>query len=95
VIVKAPVAHPLTQDQQFESVARVAAMGHHAVERGQMLQSLPPFAALAPDPHGGAATLGDDIGARQHLAGPQAFGLDLRVSRKFRSRRDRQAESIA
>jgi hypothetical protein len=90
---KAPVSHPLAQHQQFDRIARIAAMGHHAVERCEMLIGLLPFAIVVSDAHVWAVANGEFVCPAQPFAGPLAFDLDFRVFREFRMRiRPRQSE---
>jgi hypothetical protein len=92
MIVEPPVAHALAQQQQLERLARVAAMGHHAVGRRQMGERLPPFALLVANAHARSIARREHVAAAQCLAGPLAFDLDFRVARERRGRGLRQAE---
>ena len=76
MIVESPVSHPLPQQQQFQRFARVAAMGHHAVERLELLVGLPPFAIVVSYAHKGAGSNRKSVGPAQSLAGPEAFDFD-------------------
>src|ERR1700722_14588917 len=93
MIVKPPGPHPFAQRQEFDSVAGVAAMGHHAVERCEMLVGLPPFAAVVSNADQRTVTNRKGVGSAGPFTGPLAFDLDFRVAREFRTRvRPRQAE---
>jgi hypothetical protein len=51
VIVESPFAHPLAQHQQLDRFARIAAMGHHAVELRELRIGLPPLAIVVSNAH--------------------------------------------
>jgi hypothetical protein len=84
VIVESPVPHPLAQHQEFDRLARIAAMGHHAVEGCELLMGLPPFAIAVSNAYTWTVAKCEGVRPAQSLAGPQAFGFDLRVAREPR-----------
>ena len=86
VIVEAPVAHALAQKQEIERVARIGAMRHHAVERCQMPECLPPLASVAANAYARSVAGREHIGAAERLAGPLRLGLDFGITREHRGR---------
>ena len=95
MIVKPPVAHALTQHQQFGRLARIAAVGHHAVERRELRQHLLPGACLVADADARAVARSKNARAREHLAGPLTLGLDCRIEGKGRCRAEAEINRVA
>ena len=93
MIVKAPVAHPLAQQQQFGRVTRIAAMGHHAVERSEVRCT-----ACRHSPASSRMRTLGPLRAAKTLARPSVSPvhwlsrLDLRIARECDEEGIRQAE---
>jgi hypothetical protein len=82
MVVKAPVPHPVAQQQQFGRIARIAAMRHHAVERSEMRCHLPPRAGSVANAGARTIARGEDVGAGERFPDPLALRLDFRIARE-------------
>ena len=68
-------------------------MGHHAVERRQLCNDLPPGAGIIANADARSVAHRKHIGAAKRFTGPLAFDLDHRITRELRrGRRYRQAQ---
>jgi hypothetical protein len=92
MIVEAPLARGPAQMKELGRFARIAAMGHHAVEGSEPIEDLPPGAALIADAYERPVALRERARARKRLAGPLRLGLDFRIAPKQRARSRRQAK---
>jgi hypothetical protein len=67
-------------------------MGHHAVERRQILKYGPPFPGVGADTNPGSGAHGEGIRAAEGFPGPLALDLYFRIAREGRGGWVRQSE---